>query len=230
VDVVRNGKCVTIGAGGIDAILEVILRSLYLLLGQLVVVVCVQVKRGDHVAERSHVCLACSGVACRVRGSHVGGVFSDDVADSHLILYHLIITLILGDLVKILVGPGVTGNLVALGVHVGNNAAPVLVDCTLAIVIASNEESGLRVLCSELRHDLLSVDIWAVVIGDGNGLGLQALADTDATICDSAELGASIILSGCSDRGLVSIAAWPKVDLAVRCGAVVLGDTAVSLE
>lgn len=55
--------------------------------------------------------------ACRVWGAHVGWDNADDVTDCHLVVVHLVVELRLGQGVKVLMGPGMTGNLVTRCVH-----------------------------------------------------------------------------------------------------------------
>jgi hypothetical protein len=80
-----------------------------------------------------------------------------------------------------------------------------------------------------LSHNLLSVNVWAVIVGDRDGLGLQALANTDATILDASKLATGILSSAGAVRGLESVAARTKIDLAVRSGTVVAGVATPSL-
>jgi hypothetical protein len=97
VDIVGDGKCVTVGTGEINSFLEVVLGSLDLLLCELIVVIGVKIERGDDVTESFQVSLARRSIASRVRRTHVGGVFSDDVAERHFVLDHLVEALLGGD-------------------------------------------------------------------------------------------------------------------------------------
>jgi hypothetical protein len=121
-DVVGNCESVAACTRSINTILEVVLGSLDLLLCELVVVISVEIERGHNIAERGHVSLTSSCFACRVWWAHVGGVFADDVSDGHFVLDHLVDTLLVCDLVEVLVRPCVTGDLVALGVHLRDYA------------------------------------------------------------------------------------------------------------
>jgi hypothetical protein len=127
------------------------------------------------------------------------------------------------------VRPSVACNLMAVGIHLGDDIPPVLVNGTLADVVTGDEESCMGVASFELGHDLLSVYVWTVIVGDGNGLWLQALADTQATVLDASKLTTGVVASGGSIRGLVGIATWAVLELAVRSGTVFGADTAVSL-
>jgi hypothetical protein len=67
----------------------------------------------------------------------------------------------------------------------------------------------------ELGHNLLSIDIWSVIVGNGNGLRFETLANSQATILYASKLATYIIRSACAVGRLVGIAAWTIVDLAL---------------
>lgn len=96
-DVVGDGERVSVETGGVDALLEVVLGDLDLLLGKLVVVIGVEIERGNNVSKSLHIFLALCTLACRVRRAHIGRVFADDVADSHFVPDHLVNPLLMGD-------------------------------------------------------------------------------------------------------------------------------------
>jgi hypothetical protein len=144
-------------------------------------------------------------IAGRVRWAHVGGVFADDVANRHLVLDHLVVGLLLGDGTKVLVGPGVRSDLVAVVVHLLDDACPVLVNCTLADVVTRNEESGVASSCLELAHNIFSVDVWAIVVGDCHGPGVVANVDATSAVGNTSKLGAGIIAGACSSRSLIGV-------------------------
>jgi hypothetical protein len=116
-NVVGDSEPITASTSGINAILEVVLGNLDLLGGLLIIIVGIQVERSDDVAQSLHISHASLGDTCRVWGSHIGGVFADDVTDGHFVLDHLVDTLLVSDLIEILVGPGVAGNLMTVGIH-----------------------------------------------------------------------------------------------------------------
>jgi hypothetical protein len=153
VDIVGDGKGVAVGSGEINSILKVVLGSLDLFLGKLVVVISVKVERGDDITESLQVSLASRSIASGVRRTHVCGVFSDDVAKRHFVLDHLVEALLGGNLIEVLVGPSVTGDLMTVGVHLGDNVPPVFIDSALADVVTGHEESCVRVASFELSHD-----------------------------------------------------------------------------
>lgn len=227
--VVCNSKPLAGKTSSIDAILKVVLSCLNLLFGELVVVISIQVEVGDNITEIGENSLT-RVVARRVWGSHVGRISADDVTDRHFVLHHLVVTLLLCNDGEILMGPSVTRNLMTLVVHVRDDAPPLLVNGTLAVVVARNEKRRVSVASFELSYDPLGVDVRAVVVGDGNGLWFQTLSDSKATIYNASKLGPSIIAGAGSGRCLVRIAAQPEVELTVRCGTIVFRVTAVSLD
>jgi hypothetical protein len=229
VNVVGDSEPLVVGASGIKTVLEVVFGNLDLLRGLLVVVVGVQIKRSDDVAESCHVSHASFGDTCGVWGTHVCGVFAEDVTDGHFVLDHLVDTLLVSDLIKILVGPGMAGDLMTVGIHLRDHTSPVLVNSALANIVASDKEGCVSVTGLKLSHNFLSVDVGPVIIGDRNGLGFQALTNSHTAICNVSELATGVLCRASSVRGLVSITARAKVDLAVRCGAVLGGCTTISL-
>lgn len=151
-DVVSDGEAVARGGsalGLVEDALEVVLGDLDV--GELVVVIRVEVEVRDDVAESLQHVLAGS-VAGRVGRAHVGRVLSDDVADGHLVLDHLVVSLSIGDDTEILVRPGVAGYLVALGDHSLDDVGPLRggVDGALADIDTGDEKSGLESVLSEL--------------------------------------------------------------------------------
>jgi hypothetical protein len=56
-------------------------------------------------------------------------------------------------LIEVLVRPSVAGDLMTVGIHLGDNIPPVLINSTLADVVASDEESCVSVASFELSHD-----------------------------------------------------------------------------
>lgn len=79
-----------------DVALEPVLGVLDLVWGILVVVVGINIKISDVVAQCGHIRLALAGAA-RVRWTHVGRDFADNVAQSHFVLVHLFLPVSLGD-------------------------------------------------------------------------------------------------------------------------------------
>lgn len=229
VDVVGNGKLAIGGwVGTIDSVAEVVLRGLNLDRSELVVVIGIQVEVRNDVAKLLENAWAATD-AGRVRGTHVSGVFANDVADSHLVLDHLVVDLGLGNGREILVRPSVRSDLVTLGDHALDGTAPLLINGTLSDVDTSDEEGSLEARRSEFVQDLISVDVWAVIIGNGNGSRGAASIDTLTTIGNVAFLGASIITSAGSSGSLVSVTTWAEVEEAVRGVAVLLGISTVAL-
>jgi hypothetical protein len=117
VNIVGDCESITICSSGIKTFLEIILGNLDLFRCKLVIVISIEVERGHNIAQSRHVGLTSSRFARGVWWAHISRVFADDVADGHFVLDHLVDTLLVGDLIEVLVGPSVTGNLVAVGMH-----------------------------------------------------------------------------------------------------------------
>lgn len=230
-DVVSNDKCVTVRAGLDHAVAEVVLSLLDLLRSKLIVVVSVEIERSDDIAELLHVVHAGLLDASRVRWTHVGWVLADDVADGHLVLDHLVVTLCAGDLVKVLVRPSMTSDLVAILVHLRNCVSPGvgLIDRTFADVVTGNKESGVGATVLKLLHDFFSVYVWAIIVSNGNGLGLQALSNAPTTILNVSKLATVVVLCGSSIWRFVRVTAGTKFELAIRRLAVIRALSAVTL-
>ena len=125
--------------------------------------------------------------------------------------------------------PGVGSDLVTLGFHALDDSGPLLIDSTLADVVTGDEEGSLESGSIELVKNLVSVDVWAIIVGDSNGAFLLARIDTGTTIRNTSLHGTSVVASGSSSRGLVGITARTVVEQAVGGGAVVGCGSAVSL-
>jgi hypothetical protein len=231
VDIVSNGETVTrlrATRGLIENALEVVLGNLDV--GELVVVIGVEVEVRDDVSEVLHNSLA-SLVARGVGRTHICGVFSDDVANGHLVLDHLIITLSIGNSAQILVRPGVAGYLMAFSNHALNDIRPLCsgVDSTFANVNTGNEEGCLETIAGKLVKDTIGVDVWSIIVCNSNGASLLASVNTSTSICYIALLWASIIASAGTTRGLVGVTSRAVVDETVGCAAVIFRSTTVSL-
>lgn len=224
VDIMSDAKVLAL----IDTSLEIVLCGLDLLLSELVIVICIQVEGCYNISQGFEISLALSR-ARRVRWAHVSRVFADNVADSHLVLDHLIVTLLLSDCSEILVTPRVTGNLVTVVVHLLDNAAPVLINGTLADIVTGDEESGASAPGLKLCHDLLSIDVWTIVESEGNSALLQARSDTHTSVLDITELWTSIVTGACTSGSLIGIATRTVIDLAVRSLTVILRIAAIPL-
>lgn len=181
-DVVADDESVTVvwvsAVARVDAVLEVVLGDLDLLRSQVVVVVGVEIEVGNDVAKIRHDFLALS-IAGRVRWAHVGRVFADDVPDGHFVLDHLVVNLLLGDEAKVLVGPSVRSDLMAVVVHLLDDTSPVLINGTLSDVVTGDEECGMGTTCFKLSHNVLGVDVWTIVVCNGDGS--RVVADVDTT-------------------------------------------------
>ena len=84
----------------------------------MIIVVSVNIEIGNVVAQALQVRLAARLCrAARVRRAHVGWEEAKDVAQSHLVLPHLVLAVHGRDSAKVQMGPCVAGNLMAVGVH-----------------------------------------------------------------------------------------------------------------
>jgi hypothetical protein len=214
--------------GAVDSSAEVVLGGLNLDGSELVVVIGVQIEVRNDVSKLLHNALA-SGLARRVRRTHVSGVFADDVADSHLVLDHLIVDLSLGNLGQILVGPSVGGDLVTFGDHTLDNRSPFLINSTLADVNTSDKEGSLEARRIELVQNLVSVDVWAIIVGDSDSSWLAASVDASTAVRDAPLLSSDIVAGSSSSWGLVGITARAVVEKTVRSVAVLRSVSTVSL-
>ena len=183
------------------------------------------------VAEVSHVLLAARlSSAAGVGRTHVGGDLADNVADSHLVLDHLVVAVLLGDGAEVQVSPGVRGKLVAFGIHALDDFDELRgkIDLSLVDVVSSDEESSLGVVGS---HDIKDVAgenlLWAVIVGDSNRSWGSATVDAVASVLDISKLGASDRGSVGTARSLVLWAARAVLVIAARGVAVVILGSAV---
>jgi hypothetical protein len=213
--------------------LEVVLGVLDLVGVVLVVVVGVNIKVGDVVTEISHVLLAARfGRAAGVRRAHVSGNLANNVAKSHLVLPHLLLAVDGGNRAQIQMRPGVGRNLVTLGVHALDNTDKLSggVDFTLVDVVARDEESGLSVVCLENIQNVRSESLlWAIVVGQSNRTGGDAVVDTSTTILNGANLGTGDGRGVGASRSDVLGATRAVLVVATRGVAVVVVSAAVYL-
>lgn len=234
VDIVTDGQPLRRGSRGTvgsDVALEVVLGVLNLVDIILVVVIGIHIEVGNVVAEIGQVLLATRlSCAARVRRAHVGRDLANNVAESHLVLPHLLLTVSGGDGAQVQVGPGVRCDLVTLGVHALDSSGVLGgdVDLTLVDVVASDEESGLSAVGLEDIHDVLGVLLlWAIIVGQSNCARGNAVVDTSATVCDVADLSTGDGRSVGTTWGNVLRAARTVLVVTSRGVAVVILGTAV---
>lgn len=168
-----------------------------------------------------------------VRRAHVGGEVAEHVPEGHLVLDHLIEALGAGDVVQILVAPGVTGDLVALVTHAQQDVRPggaLIVDPPLVEVDGRDEECGWHAIVVQDVQQLGRVDVRAVVVRDCDGTWLAALGDTAAAPQHAAKFGSrdrGCVLPG---RHGIRIAGRPIFKLAGRSVAEVAAGAAKALQ
>jgi hypothetical protein len=222
VDVVLNVEPLsTVGSSRAtlgDVTQKPVLRALDLVGRVLVVVVGVDIEVDDVVTERSHIGLALTSAA-GVRRAHVGGDLANNVAESHLVLPHLLLAVDGRDSAEVQMGPCVGRELMALGVHALEHGRELWGDINLALVdvVASDEESGLCVVLFHEVQDVGSKDLlWTVIVGESNSSGCNAVVNTLAAVGNVSKLGASNGGCVCSSRCNVLWASWSVGIVAAR--------------
>jgi hypothetical protein len=252
VNVVLDGQELVCGnVVGLEVLVEVVLGVLDLVRAVVVIVyplvshraatleplcqrtISVDIKVSDNVSQILHILPAAgSFVARRIRRTHVGGELLDNVADGHLVMDHLVDALLLGDGGEVLVRPRMAGDLVTSGIHLGDDGRPLggsIIDSALAVVDTSDEESRLHIVLFEEVENIVSVDVWAVIVGDGDGTWLSARVKTAVTVVDISKLGTGNGTGVVAVGYLVSITARAVVDETIRSIAVLWGVTTPSL-
>jgi hypothetical protein len=96
-----------------------------------------------------------------------------------------------------------------------------IINFSLSVVVASNEEGGFGVVLLQHIQNMLGVDVWAVIISNGNGSSHCAVVDTGSTIQDFTELGSRNSRSASAGWDLVVVTSRSEVELASRCRTVV---------
>jgi hypothetical protein len=231
VDVVADSETVAglwAAGGRVEDALEVVFGNLDV--RELVVVIGVEVEVRNNISERLEHGLA-SCVAGRVGWAHVCGVLSKDVAEGHLVLDHLVVSLGVGDDAQVLVRPGVAGYLMAFGDHTTDDVRPLSggIDCTLADVDSCHEKGGLETVCGELIKYAISVDVWSVIVCDGDSAGSLASVNSLSSICYISLLWARVVAGASAGGSLIGVTGWTEVDETIRSSAMVAGGAAVSL-
>jgi hypothetical protein len=184
------------------------------------------------VTEICHILLATGrGGAGRVGRAHISREFANNVADGHLVLDHLVFALSSSDRAQILVGPCVAGNLMSFGDHSLDDSRPRcsgIINGTLVDVDTSDEKGSLCAVGLKLIQDASCVDIWAIIIGNGNSSRDFTGVDTCSTVQDIADLGTSDAGSAGSSWGLVGITCRSIFEQAVGSHAILISLSAPS--
>jgi len=127
----------------------------------------------------------------------------------------------------------VRSDLMSRRIHALNDSGPSsgsIVNCTLSKVVTGNEEGCLCVICRKQIDQIVGIDVWSVVEGDGNGTRYFARIDTFASIIDVTKLRTRNSGSVGSSRHLVGIASWSILEETVGSCAIFIAYTAPSLE
>lgn len=162
-DVVSDGKPFAgerCGCSGRDVAAEPVLGVLDLARVVLVVIISVDIEVGDVVSKVSHSLFAAGlSSAAGIRRSHVGGEESEDIAQSHLVLDHLVLAVNGRNGAQVQMGPSMGSNLVAFGVHPLDRGlvAGSDVDLSLINVVSRDEEGRLCVVRLEDIQDVVGV-------------------------------------------------------------------------
>lgn len=96
-----------------------------------------------------------------------------------------------------------------------------VVNLSLSIVVSSDEEGCFRIVLLQYIQDMLGINVWAVIVGNGNGARHCAIVDTCSTIQDIAELGSRNSRGTSARWNLVVVASRCVVELTSRCRTVV---------
>jgi hypothetical protein len=157
----------------------------------------------------------------------------NDISDGHLIVNHLIESLLLGDGTEILMRPGMAGHLVAFSNHTLNDSRPgsgCIINGSFTEIVASDEESSLHIVAGKLIKYAVGKYIRAVVISDGNRTRFLTRVNTLTTILYVAKLQTRNIAGAVTVGDLVCITTRTEVDQAIRRSAIFLGISAPSLK
>lgn len=135
----------------------------------ILVVICVNIIENNVVAKFTQMLSTfCVGGATGIGWPHVARELTKDVAYRSFILLHLFSALGGSDLAQILMRPSVAGNLVATRMHTLDQRSPrqgEIIDSTLAVVDAGDEECCLCIIFVEQVKQIPGVTCWAIVEG-----------------------------------------------------------------
>lgn len=169
-------------------------------------------------------------VAFRVRWSHVSWEETQDIAECHLIIVHLVLLLLDSHVGQVLMRPGVARDLVArfmhslkeLWVSSGN-----IVYLTLAHVVSRNEKRRFRIIFIEDIKNHLGVDVWPIIKSQSYVALVCAVVDSSSSIAEIPYVRPGNIFSRVSRRLDVSIAfvsvaeltSWPRAVMEILATA-----------
>jgi hypothetical protein len=129
-----------------------------------VVIISIGIKVHDMVAESLELRLA-SSVALGVRRAHIRREVSENVAKSHLVLDHLVLSLGSSESRQVLMSPGMAGNLMTFGSHTLDGGRIAEINLALSKVVAGDKERSLGVVGLEHIQDIVGIDVGAIVKG-----------------------------------------------------------------
>ena len=180
-----------VGHGAVEPFVEEFLAGLDLVGGVVGIVLGVQVPGDDVVAQlRDEVQAARVARAGAAGRAQVGREEAEDVAQGHLVVDDLRVAAVVAGGREVFVGPGVRGDLVALGVDAPEDGGPLrrlIVDAALANVVARHEEGCAGVVLAQEVQEGVGVEVRAVVEGERDGIvlgaGLDVLACGGSEVC-----------------------------------------------
>lgn len=179
----------------------------------------------DVIAQVGHILLAPRlRSAVRIRRSHISREESKDIAQSHLITVHVLLSLGTCEVGQVGMSPSVRCNLMSLVVCTFDRRSPRksgIVNFSFAVVVASDEKGCLGIVLLQYIQDMLGVDVWTVIVSNGNGSSHCAVVNASSTIQDIAELRSCNSGSTSARWNLVVVASRCVVELTSRCRTIV---------
>lgn len=144
------------------------------------VVLGIEIEVDAMIPECFHICFTARWrIALRIRWAHVRGILSDDVGERSLVLDHLLLSHIRGDVLKAVVGPGVRSNLMSFVDHTldDRRVRSCCINGTFAEIVARYEECSVEAEALQRIQQFACVQVWPVVIGQRNDIFLHAIID-----------------------------------------------------
>lgn len=139
------------------------------------VVLRIEIKVNTVIAECFHVCLTTRcRTALRIWWAHVRGILSDDVGECSLVLDHLLLSHVRGDVLQAVMRPGVRGNLMSFVDHTLDDrwVRSCCINGTFALVVARYEKCSMEAETLQRIQQFAGVQVWSIVIGQRNNIRL----------------------------------------------------------
>ena len=159
------------------------------------------------ISKCFHIRLAarCS-IALRVRWTHIRGIFSDDIGKRSLVLDHLLLPHVRGDVLKTVMGPGMRSNLVSFSDHTPDNGRvrSCCINGTFAKIVAGDEECRTEAKALQSIQQFTCIKVWPIVIGQRDDIVFQAIIDI-VVVGYFSQQWSRIVQSGSSGRRCVRV-------------------------